>query len=129
MEFDTIRDYLLTKPFATEDFPFGESTHVFKVHSKMFALMSWRNDALMVNVKCDPEDSFALREIFSNITTGYHMDKKHWISIYLQSTGSDKSKESRLIPDGEVLRIIDNSYLLVVDKLPKKHQTAIKLLL
>ncbi|GIU52111.1 hypothetical protein TUM4249_20180 [Shewanella sp. KT0246] len=137
MEFDQVRKYLLAKPFTTESFPFGEDTHVFKVKSKMFALVAWRKNALMINLKCDPDESCALRDIFNSITTGYHMDKKHWISVYypnsianqIKTEGSSNS-ETRpisIVPNGELERIIDNSFMLVVSKMPKKEQTSILL--
>ncbi|GGN75710.1 hypothetical protein GCM10009193_16280 [Shewanella aestuarii] len=83
----------------------------------MFALVGRRNDLLMLNLKCDPDEANALKDIFPAITPGYHMDKKHWISIYFDGS----------VPDGEVKRIIDNSFLLVVNSLPKKEQTSIRL--
>ncbi|WP_153913428.1 MmcQ/YjbR family DNA-binding protein [Shewanella sp. TC10] len=137
MEFDHVRTYLLSKPFTTESFPFGEGTHVFKVKSKMFALVGWRNDALMINLKCDPDESCALRDIFNSITTGYHMDKKHWISVYypnnltnqriIESSAANNSAPINLVPTGELERIIDNSFMLVVSKMAKKEQTSILL--
>ena len=107
--------YLLAKPETAETFPFGDDVHVFKVKNKMFALLGWRNDLMMLNLKCDPDESVALRDIFPAITQGYHMDKKHWISIYFDGT----------VPVGEVQRLIDNSYLLVVSKMTKKDQASI----
>ncbi|MDO6610145.1 MmcQ/YjbR family DNA-binding protein [Shewanella sp. 1_MG-2023] len=137
MEFDQVRAYLLSKPFTTESFPFGEGAHVFKVNSKMFALVGWRKNALMINLKCDPDESCALRDIFNSITTGYHMDKKHWISVYypndvenqriIESSVANNSAPINLVPAGELERIIDNSFMLVVSKMAKKEQTSILL--
>ncbi|QIR14092.1 MmcQ/YjbR family DNA-binding protein [Shewanella aestuarii] len=117
MDFESLQQYLLAKPETHVDFPFGEDVHVFKVKNKMFALIGQRNDLLMLNLKCDPDEANALRDIFPAITAGYHMDKKHWISVYFDCT----------VPDGEVKRLIDNSFLLVVNSMPKKDQTSIKL--
>ncbi len=83
----------------------------------MFALIGWRNDFMMLNLKCDPDESVAIRDIFPSITEGYHMDKKHWISIFFDGT----------VPVGEVQRLIDNSLLLVVSKMTKKNQQSILL--
>lgn len=117
MEFEELKKYLLSKPETTETFPFGDDVYVFKVKNKMFALLGWRNDLMMLNLKCDPDEAVALRDIFPAITEGYHMDKKHWVSIYFDGT----------VPVGEVQRLIDNSFDLVVDKLPKYLQKLIKL--
>ncbi len=115
VNFSDLKTYLLKKPFTTESFPFGDDVSVFKVKNKMFALIGYRNDLMMLNLKCDPDEALALRDIFASITAGYHMDKKHWISIYFDST----------VPKGEVERLIDNSYLLVVSKMTKKDQASI----
>lgn len=121
MDFDTLRAYLLAKPEAVETFPFGPDTHVFKVKNKMFALIGWHNDSLMINLKCDPNEAIALCDIFSSITPGYHMDKKHWISVYF-----NQSTEQH-VPEGEIKRLMDNSFMLVVNKLLKHDQTSILL--
>ncbi len=113
--YNEIKEFILSKPEATLDFPFGEDVSVFKVKNKMFALIGERNDLMMLNLKCDPDEGAALRDIYSSITEGYHMDKKHWISVYFDNS----------VPENEVRRLIDNSYLLVVKKLPKKAQTSI----
>lgn len=118
MEVESIKQYLLAKPETILDFPFGVDTSVFKVKGKMFALMSRREGEDFINLKCDPDEALALRDIFSNVTPGYHMDKKHWISIYFR--GGD-----RVTPHGEVERLIDNSFKLVVSKMTKKDQQSI----
>lgn len=110
-----LRVYLLAKPATVENVPFGPDVAVFKVKNKMFALMGQRNDLLMINLKCDPDEALALRDIFPAITPGYHMDKKHWISVYFDAS----------IPEGEIKRLIDNSYRLVVSKMAKKDQQSI----
>lgn len=117
MKFEEIKEYLLSKPVTTESFPFGDDVHVFKVNNKMFALLGWRNDLMMLNLKCDPDESIALRDIFPAITEGYHMDKKHWVSVYFDGS----------VPTGEVLRLIDNSFMLVVSKMTKKDQKSVLL--
>jgi predicted DNA-binding protein (MmcQ/YjbR family) len=113
--YSSLKEYLLSKPETALDFPFGEDTSVFKVKKKMFALIGVRGGKLMMNLKCDPEEGAALRDVFSEITEGYHMDKKHWISIYFDNP----------IPENEIKRLIDNSYLLVVNKMTKKDQKSI----
>ncbi|WP_018690551.1 MmcQ/YjbR family DNA-binding protein [Algicola sagamiensis] len=109
MDFETLRAYLLKKPKSAENFPFGDDVHVFKVHEKMFALISWRDNKMMMNLKCDPDEAHALRDIFPAITPAYHMNKRHWISVYFDGT----------VPYGELERLMDNSYSLVIKTLPK----------
>lgn len=109
------KDYMLSKPESTLGFPFGDDVSVFKVKNKMFALIGERNDLMMMNLKCDPDESAALRDVYPSITEGYHMDKKHWISIYFDGS----------VSENEVLRLIDSSYMLVVNKMTKKDQASI----
>ena len=115
MDFSTLKQYLLSKPFTTLDYPFGDDVHVFKVKGKMFALVSHDQGQMNMNLKCDPLESESLREVFSAITPGYHMNKKHWITLRFDGS----------VPEGEVLRLVDNSFQLVVAKMPKRERTAI----
>ncbi len=118
MKLTSIKQYLAGKPETALDFPFGADVSVYKVKGKMFALVSHREGEDFINLKCDPDEALALRDIFSNVTAGYHMDKKHWISIYLRQGES-------VTPQGEVERLIDNSFKLVVSKMSKKDQQSI----
>ncbi|WP_076419410.1 MmcQ/YjbR family DNA-binding protein [Colwellia sp. UCD-KL20] len=113
--YEKYKKYILSKPESTIDFPFGDDVSVFKVKNKMFALIGERNDLMMMNLKCDPDESAALRDIFPSVTEGYHMSKKHWISIYFDGS----------VPESEVQRLIDSSYMLVVEKMTKKDQKSI----
>lgn len=118
--FNTIKTYALNKSFSHLDFPFGEAVYVFKVQGKMFALLSVSKSRLMLNLKCDPDEAAALRDIFPAIKPGYHMNKRHWISVYFET-----DNHQDLPPEGEIERLIDNSFNLVVAKMPKKQQTAL----
>lgn len=76
---------------VTEGFPFGEDVLVFKTNSKMFALVSLASVPLQFNVKCDPDRALELREAYpENILPGYHMDKKHWNTVIVDGTLTDK---------------------------------------
>lgn len=113
------REYLLTKPEAEEDFPFGDDVMVFKVKGKMFALLSHEggknpNSRPQMNLKCDPLEATQLRDVFDDVIAGYHMNKKHWNTLYL--IGEDSTSD---IPDGEVERQIDSSYGLVLKGMAK----------
>lgn len=114
---NSLKPYVLAKPFTTVSFPFGDDVEVYKVKGKMFALIGVHNDLDMINLKCDPDESLALQDIFSAIKPAYHMNKKHWVSVYFDSS----------VPQGEVERLIDNSYQLVVSKMTKKDQASINL--
>lgn len=109
---ETYRDYCMSKPGVTEDCPFGPDTLVFKVMDKMFALCSI-NTFEFINLKCNPERALELRDQHPAIKPGYHMNKKHWNSVYVDGT----------LPDELIFELIDHSYHLVAESLPKKLKT------
>jgi len=109
MDLEDFRNYLLIKKGAQEEFPFGPDVMVFKVVGKMFALITWVETPLRINLKCDPELALHLREMYDAIQPGYHMNKKHWNTIILDGS----------IPIDEILTMIDDSYDLVVKGLNK----------
>ena len=117
MNVETFRSYCLSKKGVTEEFPFGEDTLVFKVMGKMFALTDLDNFE-SVNLKCDPEKAVQLREEFSSVMPGYHMNKKHWNTVLMDASISD-----RLVKEW-----IDDSYSLVVDSLPKRMRQELDVL-
>ena len=111
MDVESFRMYCLGKKAVAEAFPFDETTLVFKVGGKMFALVSLDTPELRVNLKCDPEKAIGLREEYpEHILPGYHMSKAHWNTV---------------IPTGKVNQALfkeltDHSYQLVVNSLTKK---------
>lgn len=107
MNIETIREYCLAKREVSESMPFGDTTLVFKVFGKMFALMSL-DGVDRLNLKCDPEIAIELREKYTYVIPGYHMNKQHWNSIILTDNISEEL----------VFDWIDHSYDLVVEKLP-----------
>ena len=104
MDFKRLREYILNKSGAYEDFPFGPSVIVYKVMQKMFALVAFDETPLRINLKCDPELALHLRAAFKAVLPGYHMNKKHWNTIIMDGS----------IPNDELLAMIDDSYDLVV---------------
>lgn len=104
MDIETLRDYCLSKPHAEEALPFGPDTLVYKVKGKVFLLMGLDSDPLSFNVKCDPEKAVELREQFSCVAPGYHMNKKHWNTITVDGTMSSV----------QLKEWIDHSYAQVV---------------
>ncbi|PAJ74235.1 hypothetical protein CJF42_11640 [Pseudoalteromonas sp. NBT06-2] len=122
MSMEIIKDYLLSKPEAKIDTPFDDGVMVFKVKNKMFATLSMgkndeENQDWWLNLKCDPDEALALRDIFDSVIPGYHMNKRLWNTVILNDT----------IPQCEVERMMDNSYMLVVNNMPTKDREAIEL--
>ncbi len=103
------RDRVEELPGAELEHPFGPDWEVFKVRGKVFMLMTEVTGEPIVIVKADPEDSRALREQHEDITPGYHMNKRHWITLH---PGGDLGKS--LVDD-----LVTESYLLVVENLPR----------
>lgn len=112
MDIGELCDYCLAKKGTTESFPFDKNTIVFKVMGKMFALADIENFE-SINVKCNPENALDLREKFVAVQPGYHMSKKHWNTIELNSDANDKL----------IYGWLDDSYNLVVKSLSKKIQS------
>ncbi len=112
MNIEEFRTYCLSKTATTEGTPFGPDVLVFKVADKMFALCDIQKFE-SVNLKCDPEKAIILREQYPEITAGYHMSKAHWNTI-VTNTLSNKL----------VYELIDHSYDLVMNSLPKKVKIA-----
>ncbi|MEP7014665.1 MAG: MmcQ/YjbR family DNA-binding protein [Verrucomicrobiota bacterium] len=109
VDLEQFREYCLKKPAATEDTPFGDDTLVFKVSGKRFALAALDEVPTTANLKCDPDLALELRDRFVQVQPGYHMNKKHWNTVELESG----------IPDAELRTMIDHSYDLVVQNLPR----------
>ena len=82
MNIEVFREYCLAKPGVTEEMPFGADTLVFKVGGKIFALTDI-NTFASINLKCDQERAVELREQYEAIKLGYHMNKKHWNTVFM----------------------------------------------
>jgi len=124
MNQEQAREYLLKKPFTVETFPFGDGVSVFKVKHKMFATLvlgkmgnsdDQGNDISWMNLKCDPQEAIMLRDIFPSVIPGYHMSKVHWNTVKLDGS----------VPQGDIQRMVDNSFDLVVGNMVKKDQQLI----
>lgn len=112
LSFDSIREYCFKKNGVTEDFPFDENTLVFRVHEKIFLLLDIAARPLQFNVKCDPGLALELRERYEAIQPGYHMNKKHWNTVIVDGS----------IPSKEIYAMIDHSWELIVQSLPKTER-------
>ena len=105
MNFESFRQYCLGKEEVTEEFPFDNSTLVFKTNGKIFALTNVESFE-SINLKCPPEEAVQLREQYMAVQPGYHMNKKHWNTLLMDGT----------LPDKLVKSCIDLSYGLVFKK-------------
>ncbi len=110
MNIEDFRSYCLGLKGVEETLPFGPDTLVFKVMGKMFALTGLDDDDFRVNLKCDPEWAIELRARYPDIIPGWHMNKKHWNTVYF---------ERGMIDDGLLVELIDHSYALVAASLKK----------
>ncbi|EAC6474852.1 MmcQ/YjbR family DNA-binding protein, partial [Listeria monocytogenes] len=102
----------LTLQAAKETFPFDKKTHALTVGGKIFALIHMYHGDLYVSVKCQPERIDLLRDEYLSIKPGYHLNKKHWITLVINEN-YDVEAETEFA-------LIKNSYQLIFDKLPKK---------
>ena len=121
MNIEQIREYCLSKKGTSEDFPFDEDTLVFKVLGKMFALTSlkkWEEGDYSINLKCDQDYAEELRTQYDSIYAGYHMNKKHWITVLMDGS----------VPDKKLCLWMDDSYNLVVAGLTKSQKKALETL-
>jgi len=111
---EQLRDYCLQKSGVTEGMPFGEDTLVFKVGNKIFLLISL-DAGNRFNVKCDPELAIELRDRHSEIIPGFHMNKVHWNTVYMDGNLTNK----------QLCDMIDHSYTLILKSLSKALQAEI----
>ena len=110
-----LRDWCLSFPGAEETFPFGPETSVFKVGGKVFALSRLGAESLRVSLKCEPQLAEALRAAHPAVLPGYHLNKRHWNTVVIDGS----------LPDDAVHDMIEDSYDLVVSKLPLARRRAL----
>lgn len=122
MHIEELREYCIAKKGVTEHFPFDEVTLVFKVMNKMFIMIPldrWENGQEVSILKLDPEQALALRENYEGIIGGFQQGRKpdaryvhdkHWNSI----------ENRKDVSPAMLCELIDTSYQLVVQNLPKK---------
>lgn len=101
-----VEEFVLSMPNAKLDYPFGEDVAVYKVQDKMFALISEKHTPVRISLKCDPKLSELLRKKYESVMPGYHLNKKHWITIVL----------SGQLAWEEVQALISHSYQLVTNQ-------------
>ena len=116
MELPDVIEQCLSLPGAEETQPFGPEALVYKVGGKMFAVTSPDEFPARINLKCDPERAIELRDEYQGIKPGWHMNKKHWNTVMLDGS----------VPPALVRELVEHSYQLVVDALPKKVREGLK---
>jgi predicted DNA-binding protein (MmcQ/YjbR family) len=104
------------KPGSSEEYPFGDGVAVFKVGGRIFALVSLGAAPGSVSLKCDPDLAVELRDRYTAITPGYHLNKTHWNTVELDGS----------VPADEVSELIDHSHELIVAKLPRAIRTELQ---
>jgi len=118
MHIEAFVDHCLAKPGVEETTPFGPDTLVMKVMGKMFAATGMDEADFRVNLKCDPERALRLREEYTQIIPGWHMNKVHWNTVYFEDG----------LPEDLLVDLIDHSYELVVESLTKKLRTELEMI-
>lgn len=106
--------------------PFGPGADVFKVAGKMFLLLADRGEG-HISVKVDPADATVLRAMHPQILEGYHLNKRHWVSIMADGGGGEVDTPGEVGPadpldEGLVRDLVTESYLLVVAGLPRRSR-------
>jgi predicted DNA-binding protein (MmcQ/YjbR family) len=112
---DALRDLCLSFRGSEETFPFGFETSVFKVAGKIYALSRLGASPLCVSLKCEPLLAEQLREAHPEITAGYHLNKRHWNTIVVAGG----------LPEEMICAMVEDSYDLIVSKLPRARQRAL----
>lgn len=105
-------EYCLSFPKAIKDYPFGEDPLVIKVNNKMFALINDNNE---ISLKCEPFRALEYREMFNGVRPGYHLNKRHWNTISIDSD----------VPKEIIKAMIKESYEAVLKTFSKKEREAI----
>ncbi len=115
MDIVEIRDYCLSKKGVTECLPFNDSSLVFKVADKMFALLDISDEKRGISLKCDPDLAIELRERFVEVTPAFHFNKKHWNGVDLSGSISPE----------QIKQWIDHAYDVTVLKLTRKDRESL----
>ncbi len=110
MNIEELRDYCLGLKGTTDEFPFDDVSMVMKVQGKMFALIPLDNPETQISLKCDPDWAISLREEYAAIVPAWHFNKKHWNTVIIDPSISEKF----------LCELINHSYNLVVEGLPRK---------
>lgn len=111
MNIENYREYCLSLDNVSELFPFGDDIIVYKVYDKIFTLAEI---TIFENFKTkgDPDWNIEMRDRYSEITPGYHMNKRHWNDVSVRGN----------LTDDFLKEMILNSYRIVLNKIPKNKK-------
>ncbi len=109
MSLEEISEYASALAGVVEEQPFGPEVDVLKVGGKIFAILSPESSPEAISLKCEPELALELRDQYSAVIPGYHLNKRHWNTVQLDGT----------VPDAVILQMVTHSYEQVVAGLPK----------
>jgi len=117
LDIDFLRNYCLLKKGVTEDLPFDESLLAFRVGNKIFALTNLNAEEFSVNLKGMPIENILHREQYPEaVFPGYHMNKMHWNAVFPNNN----------LPSELFLQMVDQSFNLVFQSLPKKVRESLQ---
>ncbi|MFI8181495.1 MmcQ/YjbR family DNA-binding protein [Actinacidiphila glaucinigra] len=114
MDVDRMRGFCLGFSGAVEETPFPRNPEVtvFKVGGRIFAISALGGEPLKVSLKCEPDLAVRLRAEHAAIAPGWHLNKRHWNTVTLDGS----------LPDAMVCELVEDSYDLVVARLPRAEQ-------
>jgi predicted DNA-binding protein (MmcQ/YjbR family) len=116
MKYDFIQAHCLSKKAAVEDYKQEWDAIRYTVSGKMFAMIANDNERRpIISVKHTPERGEELREKYTDIIPGYYLNKTHWSSMFLNGN----------VPEDVLKQMLDQSYELIFNSLPKKIQKEI----
>ena len=117
MNLEELREYCLSLPHVTEDMPFDDDILVFRICNRIFVLTSLETKPFRISLNCNPERAVELREQYPDkIVPGYHLNKKHWNTVFLED-----------LPLVLIDEMIQHSYDQVLAKVPKKERELLKM--
>lgn len=114
MDIEVAREFCLSLKGVTECFPFDDVSLVFKVETKMFALLSLDEQPSHISLKCDPDLALELRDTYNAVDAAWHFNKRYWNRVFLVGD----------MPDEKIKECIVHSYDEIIKKLPKKIRSS-----
>ncbi len=116
MDVQRVLELCRSQPESTEGYPFRPGVLVFKVRGKIFAILMERDRPPRLSLKCEPILAEALREEYPAVTGGYHLNKRHWNTVALDDS----------VPETRIREWIEDSWDLVVEKLPRNERRRLR---
>jgi len=111
---DWVRGICRKLPHTSEEVLWGGDL-VFKIGGKMYAVAALEPGAVCLSFKCSAENFVELTEREGIIPAPY-LARHHWVAL----------EHEDALPSAELKRLLGESYELVLEKLPKKKQEALR---